>query len=123
MHITITVNVNIPAIADLAYTLQDMMKYKTVGEVTKQVTQEAPVAPVAEKVDKPVEAETKTISKSNESAAPKVTEVELRAKFVELSKKGLKSELKDLLTELRVEKVSDLKPEQFDEAMAKLEAM
>lgn len=51
------------------------------------------------------------------------TEVEIRAKFVELSKKGKKADLKNILSSLGVQKVSDIKPEQYQEAMAKLEAL
>jgi hypothetical protein len=54
---------------------------------------------------------------------PGISEEEIRAKFVDLSKKGKKKELKDLLTALGVEKVSDLKPEQYQEAWTKLEAI
>lgn len=60
---------------------------------------------------------------STEEAVTEISEVEIRAKFVELSKKGKKKELKDLLTAMGVEKVSDLKPEQYQEAWAKLEAI
>lgn len=56
-------------------------------------------------------------------ASPEISEVEIRAKFVELSKKGKKKELKDLLTAMGVEKVSDLKREQYQEAMTRLEAI
>lgn len=53
----------------------------------------------------------------------KISEVEIRAKFVELSKKGKKAELKTLLTKMGVEKVSDLTPEQYNEAWEGLEAI
>jgi hypothetical protein len=56
-------------------------------------------------------------------ASSEISEVEIRAKFVELNKKGKKNELKELLTYMGVEKVSDLKPEQYQEAMEKLEAI
>lgn len=54
---------------------------------------------------------------------PTITEVDIRAKFVALSKKGKKAELKQLLTDFGVEKVSDLQPDQYQDAMEKLEAM
>ena len=54
---------------------------------------------------------------------PEITEVEIRAKFVNVSKKGKKTELKSLLTEMGVVKVSDLQPDQYQEAMAKLGAI
>lgn len=59
----------------------------------------------------------------DEKVTAEISEVEIRAKFVELSKKGKKTELKELLTAMGVEKVSDLKPDQYPEAMAKLEAI
>lgn len=65
--------------------------------------------------------EPKTAEKSEEASG--ITEIDLRAKFVELSKKGKRSELKNLLSELGVSKVSDIKPEQYHEAWAKLEAI
>lgn len=60
-----------------------------------------------------------------EASAPdtNISEVEIRAKFVALSKKGKKAELKELLTDFGVEKVSDLQPDQYQEAMTKLEAI
>lgn len=66
-------------------------------------------------------AEPKTAEKSEEASG--ITEVDIRAKFVELSKKGKRAELKNLLSELGVSKVSDIKPEQYHEAWAKLEAI
>jgi hypothetical protein len=54
---------------------------------------------------------------------PEITEVKLRAKFVELNKKGKKKELKALLDKLGVAKVSDIQPEQYEEAWAGLEAL
>ncbi len=54
---------------------------------------------------------------------PEITEVQLRAKFVELNKKGKKKELKALLDKLGVAKVSDIQPEQYEEAWAGLEAL
>lgn len=60
---------------------------------------------------------------AEEAEETKITEVEIRAKFVALSKKGKKAELKKLLTDFGVEKVSDLQPDQYQEAMSKLEAM
>lgn len=65
--------------------------------------------------------EPKTAEKSEEASG--ITEIDIRAKFVELSKKGKRSELKNLLSELGVSKVSDIKPEQYHEAWAKLEAI
>ncbi len=59
-------------------------------------------------------------SKEKES---KITEVDIRAKFVELNKKGKKKELKALLDKLGVAKVSDIQPEQYEEAWAGLEAL
>lgn len=59
----------------------------------------------------------------NEDTTPEITEVEVRAKFVELSKKGKKAELKTLLDEMGVSKVSELKPEQYAETMKRLEAI
>lgn len=72
--------------------------------------QPAPETPVEEKPT-PVE------------AAPEITEVQLRAKFVELNKKGKKAELKTLLDGLGVAKVSDLQPEQYQAAWDGLEAI
>jgi hypothetical protein len=73
-----------------------------------------------EKVSKTEQKEPKSDEKEPKS---EITEVELRSKFVELSKKGKRDELKTLLSDMGVEKVSDLKPEQFGETMDKLEAM
>lgn len=58
-----------------------------------------------------------------EEKKTEINEVQIRAKFVELSKKGKKKELKTLLGQLGVEKVSDIKPEQYQEAWAGLEAL
>lgn len=54
---------------------------------------------------------------------PEITEVQLRAKFVELNKKGKKKELKALLDKLGVAKVSDIQPDQYEDAWAGLEAL
>lgn len=57
------------------------------------------------------------------SSEPEITEVQLRAKFVELNKKGKKKELKALLETLGVAKVSDIQPDQYEDAWAGLEAL
>jgi len=57
------------------------------------------------------------------TASSDISVEKLRAKFVELSKKGKKAELKKLLSELGVSKVSDIKPDQYQDVMAKLEAI
>lgn len=79
------------------------------------------------KLDQPTIDEPKTKTK-DKPEDPKVegkeiSEVEIRAKFVALSKKGKKAELKKLLTDFGVEKVSDLQPDQYEAAMKKLEAI
>lgn len=79
-------------------------------------------APDPEKKEEKKAPDTPTEEK-NEDTTPEITEVEVRAKFVELSKKGKKAELKTLLDEMGVSKVSELKPEQYAEAMKRLEAI
>lgn len=64
-----------------------------------------------------------TVVETPEKNTSEITEVQIRAKFVELSRKGKKKELKALLSELGVEKVSDIKPEQYADAWARLEAL
>jgi len=96
---------------------------ETLADFEKET--EAPVRNFVNAVKKentPVETVSKDEVKTSD--APKeISEVEIRAKFVELSKKGKRSELKNLLSELGVSKVSDIKPEQYHEAWAKLEAI
>lgn len=53
----------------------------------------------------------------------KITDTQIRAKFVELSRKGKKKELKALLDKLGATKVSDITPEQYELAWAGLEAI
>lgn len=79
-------------------------------------------APDPEKKEEKKAPDTPTEEK-NEDTTPEITEVEVRAKFVELSKKGKKAELKTLLDEMGVSKVSELKPEQYAEAMKRLEVI
>ena len=121
MDIKITVNVNIPAIADLAETLNEIFGKHNVVNKTDLINSIAD----AVKNDRTEDVAEKEAAKADtpKDDSPKVTEVDLRAKFVELSKKNKKSELKELLTSFGVEKVSDLKPAQFNDAWSKLEAM
>jgi len=116
------------------YELNRTIKSGTLGALVTDVqafedeTRKAPN--VEKKVEAPapdpeVEAEEKApktpAEEKNEAYTPEITEVEVRAKFMELSKKGKKAELKALLDEMGVTKVSELKPEQYAEAMKKLE--
>jgi len=89
------------------------------GEAAKQNEKVAPVAV------KTIKEAAETVETTEDKKAPeiKISEVEIRARFVELSKKGKKTELKDLLTTLGVEKVSDLKPEQYADAWERLGAL
>ena len=77
------------------------------------------------KLDQPTIDEPKTKDKPEDPKVEgkEISEIEIRAKFVALSKKGKKAELKKLLTDLGVEKVSDLQPDQYEAAMKKLEAI
>jgi len=91
--------------------------------VPGQATQtDKKVAPVAVETVKEAAA---TVETTEDKKAPEtnISEVEIRAKFVELSKKGKKAELKTLLTKMGVEKVSDLTTEQYNEAWKGLEAI
>lgn len=79
------------------------------------------------KEDKPKEVEAATEVNTETKAEVKqevtINAEDIRKMFVTLSKKGKKAELKKILTGLGVDKVSDLKEEQFADAMAKLEAI
>ena len=75
-------------------------------------------APESKPDHKPNEIEEKATDSKSEKK--QISEVEIRAKFVALSKKGKKAELKKLLTDFGVEKVSDLQPDQYQKAMEKL---
>lgn len=89
----------------------------------KAVSEESAVRNVVKKTkEAKEESETETKPTDNPKE-PKISAVEIRSKFVALSKKGKKVELKDLLADLGVAKVSDIKPEQYEDAMSKLEAM
>ena len=108
----ITIEIKAPAIVDaielLALAISNQSKLLN--------SKHAPILDTSEKEE--TSAEDKTAD------APKeISEVEIRAKFVELSKKGKRSELKNLLSELGVSKVSDIKPEQYHEAWEKLGAI
>lgn len=58
-----------------------------------------------------------------EEKKPAATEDQIRAKFVELNKSGKKAELKALLNEFGVVKVTELTADKFDEVYARLEAL
>lgn len=113
-NLHITIEIKAPAIVDaielLALAISNQSKLlkapeKAVAEAPKTIA--APDAEVA----------------PTDSEPPKISEVEIRSKFVALSKKGKKDELKALLTKMGVSKVSDLQPDQYQDAMSKLEAM
>ena len=71
------------------------------------------------------------IKKQNESKAEvketpatngeqKITEVEVRKLATEKSQAGFRPQVKDLITKMGVEKLPDLKPEQYEEFIQKL---
>lgn len=96
---------------------------ETLADYEKET--EAPVRELVQQFKQPTLGEVLTQHQIEQmtSEDPEISEVEIRAKFVALSKKGKKAELKELLTDFGVEKVSDLQPDQYQEAMTKLEAI
>lgn len=101
---------------------------ETLADYEKET--EAPVRELVQQFKQPTLGEVLTqhqieqmTSEDPEISEVEISEVEIRAKFVALSKKGKKAELKELLTDFGVEKVSDLQPDQYQEAMTKLEAI
>ena len=118
-NLHITIEIKAPAIVDaielLALAISNQSKLLNPQPVTINI-------PVSESKTEPVPiAEDQTENSKTEEK--EISEVEIRAKFVALSKKGKKAELKKLLTDFGVEKVSDLQPDQYQNAMAKLEAI
>ncbi len=87
-----------------------------------QVRNGAKPAPVAEPKPKPAPKQ-KDTPPWEDPAGEKITDTQIRAKFVELSRKGKKKELKALLDKLGATKVSDITPEQYELAWAGLEAI
>ena len=79
-------------------------------------------APVAEPKPKPAPKQKDTPPRED-PAGGKITDTQIRTKFVELSRKGKKKELKALLDELGAAKVSDITPEQYELVWAVLEAI
>lgn len=87
-----------------------------------QVRNGAKPAPVAEPKPKPAPKQ-KDAPPGEDPAGGKITDTQIRTKFVELSRKGKKKELKALLDELGAAKVSDITPEQYELVWAVLEAI
>lgn len=85
-----------------------------------QVRNGAKPAQVAEPKPAPKQKDTPP---REDPAGEKITDTQIRAKFVELSRKGKKKELKALLDKLGATKVSDITPEQYELAWAGLEAI
>jgi hypothetical protein len=69
-------------------------------------------------VDKPAEPE-----KPKEPEKHKISRGELIFVFAEKSKAGFREQLKDIISSYGAERVSEIPPEYWDEAMAKVEAL
>lgn len=119
-----TIEIQAPELANAITALANAFGGQVVSTpvITQVVTEVKEVKESEEKQTKIVEETTKA-EKPKKAEEVKIAETDVRAKFVELTKKGKKEELKSLLTEFEVAKVSDLKPEQYADVMAKLEAM
>lgn len=126
MEIKITVSDNLTkAIEHFADALVAFTSLNNRGENISfsEIKEETPKPSEKSSGPKPIET-TQDVEATTESPVEtSINEEDIRAKFLDLNKKGKKAELKDVLNALGVEKVSSLKPDQFKEAMTKLEAI
>lgn len=133
----IKIDVNIPAVSELAeamHVFSSAIAYHKKGsfvDMSSMVEEGKSGSTPLKEEDKSSKKETKEVKEEvkkeskqeSEETTSKFTEEEVRAKFVATTKKGKKTEAKKILTDMGLKKISDLKPEHFDDVMAKLEAI